>query len=81
MYMKNSEVSNIVCLGGEAKIHDCNHDWGVHACDWRTSCVKLFCFGGGAQPMTGRLVHDNTTGILGFTHTAVDKAVCDDGFG
>ena len=31
--------------------------------------------------MIGRLVHDNTTGILGFTHTAVDKAVCDDGFG
>ena len=31
--------------------------------------------------MIGRLVHENTTCILGFTHTAVDKAVCDDGFG
>jgi len=80
--MKNSGCLTLYVLEEKQKYMICNHDdWGVHACDWRTSCVKLFCFGGGAQPMTGRLVHDNTTGILGFTHTAVDKAVCDDGFG
>lgn len=61
----------------------CNHrQLGTNSCN-NTQCVRLYCFGGGAE--MNRVADESTlihgaNGILSVEYRGEVRSICDDGF-